>query len=83
MTTIGWIKVEDFKIVKVKGQIEVICWKDPQMWSLGGTMKDRLDLAKVLVGIPCSSLHIGDILSWGPNPKGKFSVASGYLELDR
>lgn len=50
---------------------------------MGSIEEDHLDLARILSCCPCNSLMDIDTLSSGPNPKGKFYVTSGYLELDR
>ena len=31
----------------------------------------------------CSSFKGRDVLAWDPSPNGKFSVAQGYVVLDR
>lgn len=70
-------------MVRHIGQVEVTCWKDPLEWPLGGSDEDRVVLVNILEGRLCSSLKERDILAWGPNPKGKFSVVEGYAQLDR
>lgn len=43
----------------------------------------REDLAKKLNGRICNYLKGVDDRAWGSNPKGKFTMASGYREKDR
>lgn len=46
-------------------------------------MEDHQELARILVGRLCNALKRRDTLASGPNLKGKFFVASGYLTLDK
>ena len=57
-------------------------WKDPHEWPPGGSLELWDELANILSVRLCSSSMDKDILAWGPFPKGKFSVAQGYAQLD-
>ena len=79
----GWSHVADFKSQQSLGQISVSRWKSPLDWPPGGAVEDRQELAKILSSRVCNSLQGADVLAWGPDLKGKFSVASGYQVLDK
>lgn len=46
-------------------------------------MEYHLNLARILASRSLNSLKDGDVLTWGPNPKGKFTVSSRYSKLDK
>lgn len=75
--------MENFKTVKCLGNVGLTCWKDPQEWSMGGSIEDRALLSCVLEDRLCSSLRGRDNLAWSPSPMGKFTMAQGYAILDR
>lgn len=62
-------------------QLVMARWKHPDEWSVVGLNEDCVELHNILSGTCCSSLLDGDVLSWSPNPKGVYSVASGYQFL--
>jgi ribonuclease HI len=75
--------VADFKTQQILGQATVSRWKDPRDWPPDGSVEDHHELAKILSRRACSSLSGRDVLAWDSDPKGKFSVASGYAVLDK
>lgn len=46
-------------------------------------MEDRRELASILANRVYYSLLDQDVLAWGPNPKGKYTIALGYHVLDK
>ena len=73
--------MSDFKSVASFGQLEVAHWKDPVESPNLGLAEESVELHKILHSRSCSSLLEEDILAWTHNPKGVYSVASGYQVL--
>lgn len=61
--------------------MEVAIWKVPSEWLAVGMEKDHVELYDILAYRYCSSLKEKDRLAWLPNPKGTFTIASGYQKL--
>lgn len=59
----------------------MVGWKSLDEWPDVGMEEDCAELHKILSNKKCSSLQEKDVLSWSPNPKGVFTVASGYQRL--
>lgn len=78
----SWSRVQDFKVVKILGQVEVFKCKYVHDWHVGGSMEEREELVNILAGIIYSSLQREDILALGPDSKGVFSMVVGYQVLD-
>lgn len=78
---VGWSRVSDFKSFHPCGQLEVVGWKTLGEWSVVGLEEDCVELHSILSSRHCISLKDKDSLAWCLNPKGVFTVASGYQEL--
>ncbi|XP_059064039.1 uncharacterized protein LOC131856346 [Cryptomeria japonica] len=77
----GWTRVSDFKSFSSRGQLEVAGWKSPDEWPNVGMPEECVELHNVLSSRRCNPLQYDDVLAWSPNPKGEYTVASGYREL--
>ncbi|XP_059077195.1 uncharacterized protein LOC131876294 [Cryptomeria japonica] len=56
-------------------------WKGPSEWLPGGSKDSWQELANILASRNCSSLEGLDILAWGSDSFGKYSIVVGYLNL--
>lgn len=65
----------DFKSPQALGQTIFYQWKDMQEWPLGGSLEDRRELFSILADRVCCSLSEQDVLAWGPDPIGKYTVS--------
>ena len=56
-------------------------WKSPGEWPNLGMELECSELYHILCGRECSTLMENDVLAWSPNPKGVYSVSTGYQVL--
>ena len=77
----GWSKVHDFKSFSFQGQVVEARLKNPEEWPIFGLEGEHAELQYILSGRNCSALLDDDVLAWAPNPKGVYTVSSGYQEL--
>ena len=78
---IGWTRVCDFKSFSSQGQVVEARWKTPGEWPIFGLEIECAELNYILSHRSCSALMDRDVLAWSPNPKGTYTVSSGYQEL--
>ena len=50
-------------------------------WSIAHLHEECAMLQNILSNRRCCSLWEDDVLAWSPNPKGTYTVASGYSRL--
>ena len=74
----GWSRVRDFKSFSLHGQLVEASWKNPREWPIPGFEVERAELLYILSRRSCSALMGDDVLAWSPNPKGAYTVSSGY-----
>lgn len=73
--------MSDFKSFSSHGQLEEARWKNPKEWPVVCMEEEVVELHNILVSRRCSSLQDGDVLAWSPNPKGVYTISSGYQGL--
>lgn len=78
---VGWSRVSDFKAAYRCGRLDLEWWKAPNEWSVVGMEDECAELQGILASRHYSFLKGRDGLAWSPNPKGVFTIASGYWEL--
>ena len=71
----------DFKSFSSQGQVVEARWKTLGEWPIFGLEVECAKLNYILSHCSCSALMDRDVLAWSPNPKGKYTVSSGYQEL--
>lgn len=77
----GWSRVCDIKSLSFQGQLVEARWKNPEEWHVVGMEEECAELHYILSCRICSSLMDQNVLAWSPNPKGAYTVSSGYQEL--
>ncbi|XP_059066340.1 uncharacterized protein LOC131061549 [Cryptomeria japonica] len=77
----GWTRVCDFKSFSLQGQVVEARWKTSREWPILGLEVECAELHNILSGRSCSALMDSDVLAWSPNPKGTYTVSSGYQAL--
>ena len=77
----GWSRVCDFKSFSLQGQLVEASWKKPKEWPIFGSEVERDELQYILSRQSYSALMGDDVLDWSPNPKGSYTIYSGYQEL--
>lgn len=73
--------MSDFKVTYRCGWLEMERWKVPSEWPVVEMEEECAELQGILVSRHCSSIKSRDGLAWLPNPKGIYTMASGYREL--
>ena len=71
----------DFKSFSSQGQVVEAIWKTPGEWPIFGLEVECAELNYILSRRSCSALMDRDVLAWSPNPKGTYTMSSGYQEL--
>lgn len=70
--------MSDFKVVYKCGHLELEWWKDANEWSIASMDEECAEIYGILPSRHCSSLKGRDRLAWSLNPKGIFTISSGY-----
>lgn len=71
----------DFKSFSLQGQVVEARWKTSREWPILGLEVECAELHNILSDRCCSALMDSDVLAWSPNPKGTYTVSSGYQAL--
>ena len=56
-------------------------WKTLGEWPIFGLEVECAELNYILSCRSCRALMDRDVLAWSPNPKGTYTMSSGYQEL--
>ena len=73
--------MSDFKSFSPCGQMEIANWKSLDEWPVVDLQEECAMLQNILSSRSFCSLREDDVLAWSPNPKGTYTVASGYSRL--